>query len=292
MREGGAGYTRADLLKAAADQGTPVSDRLVDEWVKVGLLDRPTRRGLGRGRGSVATWPEPQLKLFLTLLSLKREQQVRSKSALCNVPVFLWLYFGDAYVPLRQARRALRTWVGANRRSSLRRGRAVARLVTAEMRHPDARPVDLKRLEEEITTLAYRGRLDPDHRERVRQLLYRVHRTEERGQPGPLDPTPEGWLRLVEATLEAMGRLNELTDEDFVRARAMLQVTLREYWNTTLGRIVLPRQAFEEAARGELQERVNKACLDLLRILGLQLLSKTPAGTATGGGTATGKGGR
>lgn len=271
-------YTRAELLEAATAQGTPASDRLVDDWVAVGLLDRPERRGLGRGRGSIATWSENQLELFLMLLHKRQRQGVRHQATLCNIPVFLWLYLGEEYVPLRQARRALGSWIGANRRSSWRRARHAARLVTEQLSYPGAPRGVVKNLEDEIAQAAFRGRLDPDQHERMRRLFELTLPAEERSRRGPLDPTPDSWLRVVEALLAATREFDLLTEEDFLRARAVVLTAVRDYWNLVLGRLQLPETVFRESAQRMVEERANEACRDVLLILGLQLLSRAERG--------------
>ena len=105
-------YTAADLAADATAAGAPVSTRLITDWVERGLLDRPRRRGLGRGRGTVATWPENQRQLFLALLD-QRRRGVKRLATLCNLPVTIWLDSEGLdleYVPLRQVRRCLATW--------------------------------------------------------------------------------------------------------------------------------------------------------------------------------------
>jgi len=102
---------RADLIRPGA------TGRLITDWVSLGLLDRPYKPGRGRGAGSVpGTWSESQLHLFLNLW---RQRPSASIVQLSNIPVYLWLFWGDDYVPLRQVRRAMRTWVERLRRVSI-----------------------------------------------------------------------------------------------------------------------------------------------------------------------------
>jgi hypothetical protein len=56
-------YTADQMVAAATGEGLPSSRRLVRDWVELGLLDRPRKRGLGRGKGTVAIWSENQLQL-------------------------------------------------------------------------------------------------------------------------------------------------------------------------------------------------------------------------------------
>ena len=106
---------KEELVALARERGTPVSPRLITDWVQLGLLDHPTRRGLGRGRGTVAGWPENQVRLWGLLL--EKRPGLKHMATLCSIPVSLWLYFGDDYVRLPQVRRAMITWAaGAHTR--------------------------------------------------------------------------------------------------------------------------------------------------------------------------------
>ena len=101
-------YTKAQLVAAAMAHGYRATDRLLTDWQAAGLLDQPTKRGLGRGKGIEALWPESQLRLWLLLLQKRGE--VTQVPVLCNIPVGLWLYFGDDYASVRQVRKCMRTW--------------------------------------------------------------------------------------------------------------------------------------------------------------------------------------
>jgi hypothetical protein len=101
-------YTKSQMVQAALAAGHTATERLLTDWQSAGLLDQPTKKGLGRGKGIQALWPESQLRLWLLLLDKRREtSQVPN---LCNVTVGLWLYFGDDYATVRQVRKCMHTW--------------------------------------------------------------------------------------------------------------------------------------------------------------------------------------
>ena len=103
-------YTKRQLVQAAIEQGhRGTKERLFTDWQQAGLIDQPgLKKGLGRGKGVVALWPASQLHLWLLLLNKRKEtSQIPN---LCNVPVGLWLYFGDDYATLRQVRKCMTTW--------------------------------------------------------------------------------------------------------------------------------------------------------------------------------------
>jgi len=102
-------YTADDLVVAAHAAGTPVTPRLIREWSDLGLLECASRPVDGRDGERCAKWPQAQLRLLLTLLD-RRRAGMRYIEDLANVPVFVWLWYGDRYVTMRQIRRDLQTW--------------------------------------------------------------------------------------------------------------------------------------------------------------------------------------
>ena len=56
-------FTKTEMIAAAVAEGHSATDRLLTDWQSAGLLDRPIKRGLGRGKGITALWPESQLRL-------------------------------------------------------------------------------------------------------------------------------------------------------------------------------------------------------------------------------------
>lgn len=102
-------WTAADLVEEARSRGfTKVSRRLVVDWTEVGLLDSPIRRPLPKGGSEPAVWSNHQAELFFALLDKRRT--ANRVATLCNIPVFVWLGWGETFVPIRQVRRAMRTY--------------------------------------------------------------------------------------------------------------------------------------------------------------------------------------
>lgn len=267
-------FKKEDLLKAAVELGHPVSDRLLDEWVKAGLIDQPRRRGLGRGRGIEATWPESQLRLFRTVLGKKYSDRVKRIPTLCNIPVFIWLYWGEEFVPTRQVRRALGTWSGAHRRGSMRAAMYTARQVAAQFDSPQARPQDRNKLIEAIARVGMRGRIGEEERDELRRAFLRVFDPwGERGAVGPQGArlTADSWLILIEARLAASANYGTLTDENFLRVRALHASAMQSY--------IVEQPAFAldpdigaqfEAPTADML--ANNACQHLLTMLGMETL--------------------
>ena len=224
-----------DLMSDARSAGHEASPRLVADWVADGLLDGPTRKALGRGRGSdKGRFPENQRLLFLTLLD-KRAQGHRQKRTLAQVPIFLWCVFGDGYVPTRQVAKAIRTWVG-DATANLERSRQLAREVLALHDHPAASPADRRELTEVIANIAHSGRVrDVD---KLRQAVKRVfepattygamHRAV--GHPDVM-LTVDTMVTLVEVRQEAVHavRAGRLSESDLLRARQLYQMSRLGY---------------------------------------------------------------
>lgn len=126
-------YTKENMVAQAARAGYKVSTRLIDDWVQAGLLGNAEDRdwpGRTHGSGSTARWTQHQRDLFLSLLQQRRKGNIRENGPLCNIPVWLWVYWGDlGGVSLKQVRRAMRTWTAYWRGQSYATVRKSAREV-------------------------------------------------------------------------------------------------------------------------------------------------------------------
>jgi hypothetical protein len=103
--------TRRQLIDLAESRGYEVTERLIVDWTARGLLGKPRRRGTGRG-SAPGVFSEHQARLFIELLRLR--QSTDQIANLANVPVWLWVHWGNDYVTTTQVRKALRTWAGPN----------------------------------------------------------------------------------------------------------------------------------------------------------------------------------
>jgi hypothetical protein len=273
------------MLDAAREAGFSASGRLLTDWVSLGLLDQAQRRGLGRGRGTTATWPREQLELFLLLLQKRRE--VRRIAALCNAPVAIWLWWGDRYVPTRQARRALETWADARRlASSWRAARGSAEELVAKLAHPDAS----ERARDRLIDLIARGAMGkPFHAPEVLAALRRVFDPGDNGRAiGPPTFTPEYYVALVEWQLAAIAGLRDgaLDDDAFEWARTEYRTSRQEYEamipriaaNEEASDLFLKRTAVGVVLPPTFEEIVNQSCVDLLTLLGIYLRQLTTDG--------------
>lgn len=279
-------YTKAELLAEAHAAGFSVSDRLITDWVSLGLLDKATRRGRGRGRGLTATWPAQQRELLLAVLS--KRQETPHIAPLCNIPVFVWLWWGDAYIPTRQVRRALNTWIGKNERGrSWRAAHEAATAVADQFAHSDApasaRAAFVRTIAETIVGRPF----DPDLILRQLRDVFDPHQENRSIGPPALNFRPEHFVLIVRDRLAAISGLREerVDEEIFHWARREYRVSRRDYEKIVLSIAHDPEAVdtfFRKTPGGvavpdiTLDDVANNACRDLLTMIGLYLVEVAP----------------
>jgi hypothetical protein len=269
-------YRAEDLLEQARLNSLSATKRLIVDWVSLGLLDQPERRGLGRGKGSVAFWNETQASLFVDLLSLRQRpiDPVRHVAGLTNLPVsgWLWAYPG---VPLRQVRRALATWCGQHRtRTSASAGatRRVAREIAKQLDNPHATQHDRQALRQ---TLEETMRMRTFDAEKVRDAVTRVfdpHGVERALGPRAAPVTVENSVRLLEGHATGFLNLESFSDQEYEDARMIYRQTRREYvadWPALASGRSSPL-TFDEPT---FENILNGSCRDLILLLGMGRLS-------------------
>lgn len=263
-------YTQKQLVAKAQRAGYQVTGKLIERWVTLGLLDQARAIGRSRGRGVDRRWPQSQSDLLLSLLN--HRENARSVRALLNIPVLVWLIWGEAYVPLRQVRRAIETWVRMTDRRRSFQARSWATSIVRSLARARAPARARQILIDELAQSVASGRLD--HTE-VRRRLDEV--------VGPREPTsqtdgPRAY-QLIAAQLALVRRYAELTDGHFAWARMFYLYSQADYApvraelasDPRFGRLHEPFD-FERLA--------NRACHDLSIILSLAL-DGGPADPAT-----------
>jgi hypothetical protein len=283
---GGRQYTKPELLEAARKAGFSPTGRLLTDWVSLGLLDHATRRGLGHAKGTRATWPDEQLNLFLALL--EKRPTVTRVAPLCNIPVFLWLWFDDRYVPVGQARRALMTWGGANlHSSSWRSARTAAANLTSQFTHGDATESATEKFTTVIARTIYGQPFDAEAVLATFRDIFDPHGTGRTIGPPAVSFRPEYFVALVKARLAALAalRMGTIDDQSFYWARAEYQESRRDY-EQLLPRIAEDPEAastfFQRTPAGVLlpdttvNDIANSACVDLLTMIGIYLENVAP----------------
>ncbi len=227
---------------------------------------------MGRGRGSgKAVYSANQRRLFLELLA-KRRTATRM-ATLARIPVFIWLYWGDEYVPLRQARRAFMTWLGAADAVNKDRARDNARQLLGQLDNPNTTQTARRELVNAIADIAYTGRLD---RTRLEQAARRVFEPDGRRRtlgPPAAPITVATVVRLISARLAAVERLRsgQVTDEHFAQARQTHLTHFAEYATARPKPAAdAPPHLTQLYAPPTPQALADSCCVDLLTMLGLQ----------------------
>lgn len=209
-----------DMVADAAERGYKATARLIRDWSEQGLLDRPQKRPAGRGHGSApALYSANQRNLLLTLLHHRPGNRIGS---LARIPVGIWMYWGEEYVPLRQARRALMTRLG-DPRASMRAAKEAARAILGQIDHPGATPQARRELLAVLTDASYTGQADFPHiREAIRAVFEPGSREIRRAIGHPAAPMmTETMIGVMKARLAAVSALmaGQVTDETLLQAR-------------------------------------------------------------------------
>lgn len=215
------GYTSKDMVGIASEYGD-LSALLIKKWVGLGLLDVASRRGLGRGKGVIATWPPDQLHLLIDLV-VARDAGMNKVEDLANFPVLAWL-LGAEGVPLRQVRRALMTWGKVAAQPSKNRLTQSANRVALMLSWDDTRDADRRKFAQTLAAWA----LNPESVDEARlaqQFGYVFDpKNTARGATAGGSPVTDQLVvaalrRQMDAVL-ALERLDEVEDSTFEKARS------------------------------------------------------------------------
>ncbi|WP_300609105.1 hypothetical protein [Trebonia sp.] len=279
-----------DLVRDADVAGHKITTRLIRDWTEHGLLDKPQKRPAGKGHGSVpALYPANQRNLLLTLLHHRPGNNI---SSLARIPVAIWMYWGDEWVPLRQARRALMRYLGdpaSNtyakdaKRASKERARAVAQAILCQLDNPAATPRARRELLAAVTDAAYTGEPDLKWLDRAYRDVFEPGAGTIRKAVGhPSAPfTIDAMIGLTEARLAAVNALTagNVTDEALISARDAHVFAYAEYAAKQHG-----LAATAPSGTGHLYEPVtaedtlSNCCGHLLTAIGLEIMHPDTAG--------------
>lgn|GEM_PF-1343355 len=255
-------YTLGDLIDEAKRAGFRPNKALVSRFVTVGLLDRADGTGPGYKGGVRWTWPQSQRDLLLTLLD--KHRTVRSPLSLANIPIAVWLLWGEGWVPLRQARRALETFAEVQKEAPRHDYRRAALKLVGELAQPRA---DFRAKDALVDTLVHSAQTRQFDAATIGPLLNAV--------VGGSEPTAQTdgprTLGILEAQWAARSRFHELTDGYFQWARMFALVGQASYARDW-------RHLASDPRFGQLNEPfdfehvANSACRDVLFVLGMALV--------------------
>ena len=273
--------TIEDLLADARAQGFPATKRLIHDWIALGLLDHPQRRTTGGAGGSEkALFPWTQRNLFRLLV--QKRPEVTAIAALCNIPVGLWLWWGDDYAPTSQVQRALQTWAGkVPTKVSWQLARRQARQATDFLDDQGASRDQRQHLIDVMAKIAYSGKLhDQAQLVRAVEAVFDPARSGRVFGSGLATATAHSLVALIAGRLRGAERARQRASfAELQRARAIYRDT-RMQWAKERPILAqhLARRSDEVLFAPEgLQELFDRACSELMLILGLQL----PADGAT-----------
>ncbi len=94
MSDDSAGESADELLTLVRRRGFPISRTQLARWHRAGLLPRPVRRHLGRGRGTVSIYPQGTSRRLLALCTIHRHER--------RLPLVVWkLWWGGDDLPIK-----------------------------------------------------------------------------------------------------------------------------------------------------------------------------------------------
>ncbi len=104
-------YETKEMLAYVRSCGFKVNDDLLRDFQRQGLMSYPAeKRSRGRAKGIHGMWTEQQCNLLRTLCMMKEKHKWKPSQS-CNLPVWVWLYWGDEYgVTFDQVKRSMGIW--------------------------------------------------------------------------------------------------------------------------------------------------------------------------------------
>ena len=267
--------TIEQLAADAAKAGHSITIRTIRDWTELGLLDYPMRRSAGKGHGSQpALYSANQRNLLLSLLQHRPTNGIKS---IARIPVAIWTYWGEDYVPTSQALRAMRTWLG-DPRSSRKVAQDTAREVLLQIDNPGATSAARRELLTVLTDLAWTGTADDGRLDRAVRNVFEADAAggSRRAVGHPTAPmVADSLIDLIKARLVAIDSLtcSRVTEAQMLLARHIHLVTYAEYAMAqpeyAAGAPPSHPSMYEPVTA---QSTFNSVCANLLTVLGLSLL--------------------
>ena len=133
-------FDKKELYAYIRSYGFTIDDSLLEEFQKQGLMAPPQKRGRGRAKGASGLWTRQQADLLRTLCMMRERHKIRQVAQRCNLPVWVWLYWGDEWgVTLDQVKRVMKKWAKHQQYPSQERSRQGAKeLVKKVANHQDS----------------------------------------------------------------------------------------------------------------------------------------------------------
>jgi hypothetical protein len=186
------------------------------------------------------------------------------------------MYWGDGFVPVRQVRRAMITWIG-DPRSSLRKARETAKEMAGQLDNPAATPAARRELREALADLAYTGQTDFERLERAATDVFEAGYGGLRRAVGHPDAAvmTDSVIYTLKARLIAVDLVQEdkLSDDNYYTARRRHRAAYAEYaakQSSYALHAPLDKPGMYERVTAEYT--LNMSCLHLLTTIGLDTL--------------------
>ena len=266
-------FDKKELYAYIRSFGFTIDDSLLEEFQKQGLMLPPQRRGKGRAKGVPGVWTHQQADLLRTLCMMREKHKIRQVARRCNLPVWVWLYWGDEWgLTLHQVKRVMKTWAKYQRFPSRERSRQGAKELIKEV--ANRRDGGKQRAESELAGILYKGTYTP---QAIGDSLHHVFDSAKPAN-GPYDipVLPESVSLYVGLLMEAINALvdnREIPSVHWEWARCFHLAGISEYTNEqhryareTVGSPV--EQMFSVET---IESLWSSACKDLAVVLGLGL---------------------
>jgi hypothetical protein len=192
------------------------------------------------------------------------------------------MYWGDEYVPLRQARRAMLTWIG-DPGVSLRQARETAQAILGHLDSPRATPAARRALLKILTDIGHTAQFDADRLEAAVFDVFEPGSQRIRRAVGhPAAPMMvDSVIEVMKARLTAVSHLRggQVTDEALYQVRHAHLMAYAEY--------AVKQPAFAGSAPPQnpdmyqpvtAEKALNDCCVHLLTTIGLEIMYPERAG--------------
>lgn len=267
-------FEKKELFAYVRSHKFGIDDSLLEEFQKQGLMPPPQRHGKGRAKGTSGVWTHQQADLLCTLCMMRQKHKIHQVAKRCNLPVWVWLYFGDEWgVALDQVKQVMKRWAEYQRSPSQKRSKQTAKeLVERVANHPDG---GKQQAVSELAEMFYKGNYTP---QAIGDSLHHVF-DQARLANGPHDipVTPENvsaYIGVLRAAINALVNGREIPDVHWEWARYFHLTEFSKYAQ------VQQRYALETVGSSveqmfsveTIESLWDSACEDLAAVLGLGLV--------------------
>ncbi len=268
-------FTKKEMFHYIHSQGLRVDDSFLEALQKQGLMLPPSdRKGKGRGKGNPGLWSGHQVELLKSLCHLRDQRKLHSVAARCNLPVWVWLYWGEDYgITLEQVRHVMITW--AKRVQSLSHEsaqRSAHHLVDLVANHDTG---GRRQAQQELTEQLYDGEDDADALYGSLARAFDPIRPANGPQELPVVPhLIVDMIRARRVAIKALVNHQHLPDMHWLWARHSHLWALQGYLRDLPGyaREVAGTPVASLFSEETLETLFPRTCVDLASVLGVGLL--------------------